>query len=68
MVIGDFNRKGINWDSFYLTSLNDYAFIEAIRDSYLTQHIKTPTRGRGTNEPSTLDLLFTSKEEAIEGY
>ena len=41
-------------------------FIEATRDSYLIQHILTPTRGRGTNEPSLIDLIFTSNEESTE--
>ena len=35
-------------------------------DSYLTQHILTPTRGRGTNEPSLIDLVFSSNAESIE--
>ena len=48
-------------------SSEDYDFIEAVRDSYLTQHIKSPTRGRGgSDQPSTFDLLFTSREDAIE--
>ena len=32
----------------------------------MTQHINAPTRGRGTNKPATLDLVFTSNEESIE--
>ena len=40
--------------------------IETTRDSFLTQHILTPTRGRTTNDPSLLDLFFTSNEENIE--
>jgi len=66
VVLGDFNRKEIDWEVLSSPSNDDNAFIEAIRDSYMTQHILQPTRGRGTDEPSTLDLLFTSKEEAIE--
>ena len=31
--------------------------MEAVIDSYLTQHYKTPTRGRGTSRPSGLDLF-----------
>ena len=44
---------------------DDCAFLEATRDSFLTQHISTLTRGRGTNEPSLIDLVFTSNEESI---
>ena len=35
-------------------------------DSFLTQHISTPTRGRGSNNPSLIDLVFTSNEDSIE--
>ena len=66
IIVGDFNRKEIDWTNMTSKSSEDYDFIEAVRDSYLTQHIKSPTRGRGTDQPSTLDLLFTSREDAIE--
>ena len=66
LIVGDFNRKDINWDTVTSPSDGDCKFIESIRDSYLTQHILTPTRGRGTSKPSLIDLLFTSKEECIE--
>ena len=47
-------------------STNDNDFIEAVRDSYLIQHVMQPTGGRGTNEPSALDLKFTAGEQDIE--
>ena len=37
-----------------------------INCKYSLKHILTPTRGRCTNDPSLLDLLFTSIEENIE--
>ena len=37
-------------------------FIEAVRDCYFFQHISKPTRSRGTDTPSVLDLLFTDEE------
>ena len=40
------------------TSQDDNNFIETVMDSYLTQHVLTPTRGRGTNEPSLIDLKY----------
>ena len=64
-VIGDFNRKNINWITATSTS-DDCRFVEATRDSFLTQHILTPTRARGSDEPSILDLLFTSRNEIVE--
>ena len=35
----------------------EFKFIEKLRDCYLIQHITEPTRGRGTTEPSLLDLV-----------
>jgi len=66
VVMGDFNRKGIDWHEVTASCDNDMAFIESVRDSYMTQHIKSPTRGRGSDEPSTLDLLFTTESDVIE--
>ena len=66
LILGDFNRKTINWDTVSSTSGDDCAFIEAVRDGFLTQHILSPTRGRGTNEPSLIDLVFSTDEQEIE--
>ena len=48
------------------TSQDDNKFIEAVMDSYLTQHILTHIRGRGTNESSLIDLVISSNAESIE--
>ena len=66
VILGDFNRKSIDWVTAMSASDDDCEFIEATRDSFLTQHVSTPTRGRGTNDPSLIDLVFTSNEENIE--
>ena len=66
MILGDFNRKSIDWVTAMSVSDDDNEFIEATRNSFLTQQLSTPTRGRGTNEPSLIDLVFTSNEESIE--
>ena len=66
VIVGDFNRKDINWNTVSSSSEDNCKFIEATRDSFLTQDILSPTRGRGTNDPSLLDLFFTSNEENIE--
>ena len=66
VVAGDFNRKYINWKTVSSSSEDDMKFIEAARDSFLIQHIKTPTRGRGTNKPSLIDLFFTTNAESVE--
>ena len=41
-------------------------FLEVIRKNFLTQHIRNPTRSRGTNKPSILDLVL-SDENFISG-
>ena len=40
--------------------------MEAVRESFLTQHVTEPTRYRGNNTPNTLDLIFTNEEDMIE--
>lgn len=55
IIVGDFNRKDINWETVSATSEEDMKFIEAVQDSFLIQHVKKPTRGRGTNKPSLID-------------
>ena len=66
VILGDFNRKSIDWVTAMSVSDDDCEFIEATRDSFLTQQVSTPTRGRGANKPSLIDLVFTSNEESIE--
>ena len=69
LVVGDFNYKGINWTTWSANvSEKDPAnkFLEAVRDSYLIQHIETATRIRGDQEPSLLDLVLTNEEGMIE--
>ena len=47
LILGDLNRKDIDWDMVTSTSHDDNNFIEAVMDSYLTQHMLTPTREDG---------------------
>ena len=44
----------------------EFMFIEKLRDCYFIQHISEPTRGRGTTEPSLIDLVITSEDFEIE--
>ena len=70
LLFGDFNLPGIDWKSWSspISNINhiENKFIECARDCYLFQHITEPTRLRGTDQPSTLDLVFTSEENMIE--
>lgn len=69
LIIGDFNYNRINWEDSTTSGgvdSNEFLFIETLRDAYLYQHIVKPTRGRGTNLPSTLDLVMTNEENMID--
>ena len=66
-IVGDFNYRQINWATWTTPNSenNDEAkFIEAIRDSFLHQHVEKPTRRRGNDDPSLLDLILT--DEAMQ--
>ena len=68
LFAGDFNYPHIDWNTYeHRGTENDkeFLFIETLRDCYLTQHIMKPTRGRGDNNPSILDLVLTNNENII---
>jgi len=64
LVMGDLNYPEIDWMT-WTTPKNcdsdEYHFIEAVRDTFLNQHVTVPTRVRGKDKPSTLDLIFTNE-------
>ena len=67
-LVGDFNYGKINWE--YWSSpceedSNEERFLDALRDSYLYQHVLEPTRQRRSDKPSTLDLILTGEENQI---
>ena len=67
-IVGDFNFRDINWISWTTIHNEDSTeakFIEAVKDSFYHQHIDKPTRRRGTDNPSQLDLIFTDEEMQI---
>ncbi|XP_057310035.1 uncharacterized protein LOC130648032 [Hydractinia symbiolongicarpus] len=67
LVNGDFHYPKIDWDNWTAhgneKSLN---FIKCLRDCYFNQLITKPTRGRGNNNPSILDLVITNDDDFIE--
>ena len=68
-VVGDFNYREINWINNSTTVSENHPatkFLECIRDAYLYQHVKEPTRVRENNEPSTLDFVLTNEESMVE--
>ena len=67
-IVGDFNYNKINWSNWSSPCSPDSKeelFLEALRDSFLYQHVLEPTRCRGTDEPSTIDLIITNEEAQV---
>ena len=68
MLYGGFNYKHINWETWSTSKSKDSEeekFLEALKDSFLFQHVTQPTRHRGSDEPSILDLVLTNEEMQI---
>ena len=60
-IVGDFNLRDTNWSMWTnpcSENSTETSFVEAVRDSYLYQHVKKVTRRRGNDDPSMLDLIF----------
>ena len=67
-LVGDFNYREINWNSWttpHGESSKESKFIEAVRDSFLFQHVQEPTRVRGNDNPSMIDLIFSNEEHQV---
>ena len=69
VVCGDFNYPDMDWPEG-LSPRDDSPpaskFMDAVRDSFLVQHVRKPTHFRAEQTPNVLDLIFTS-EEALVG-
>ena len=67
ILTGDFNCE-INWETLeaksHPTNWNEN-LLDLITDHCLHQHVNKPTRCRGTDKPSMLDLIFTRQPEDI---
>jgi hypothetical protein len=65
LIMGDFNFTDIDWAEWSTPHNEDhleFTFLECARDTFLHQHVTKPTRGRNGQNPSTLDLIFTTEE------
>ena len=65
LICGDFNRSEIDWGTWTPHSDAARTLVETLQDSYLFQHVTEPTRLRGTDNPSLLDLVLTNEELMI---
>ena len=62
LVVGDFNYPKIDWEHYPTSSSpNDLnsKFLECTRDCFFEQFISEPTRGRGSSQPTLIDLVLT---------
>ena len=62
-VVGDFNIPRIQWSATHANPVGskEAKFIYIIVECYLYQHTNGPTRCRGDDMPSQLDLTFTNE-------
>ena len=76
VIMGDPNLPKVHWDEEegtvygYCSSDNpkmyENRFLECIRDCYYFQHVTEPTRQRGSDTPSTLDLILSNEEHMVK--
>ena len=68
LIMGDFNYPGIDWELLNArggSGSRESIFLESIMNTYLHQHVMSPTRCRGKDNPSILDLILTNEEQMI---
>lgn len=68
VIVGDLNYPNINWQDLVSDERegsDSDLFVECLRDCFLTQHVDKPTRFRGDQKPSILDLILTNEENVV---
>merc|ERR1711980_80850 len=71
IMVGDFNCRRIDWSNYEVKKeeVKDWSWNKELfnlaTQSLLHQHINEPTRMRGEDRPTILDLLFTRTEEEV---
>jgi hypothetical protein len=71
LIMGDFNFKDIDWDNYYSNKTEEnitceLQFVENLKDNFLYQHVREPTRFRDGQNPSLDDLILTNEEDMVE--
>jgi hypothetical protein len=69
LIFGDFNYGQIDWKHYRVNAGDNsepQKFFDVIQDTFLYQHVNFPTRFRGDDEPSLLDLVFTNEEHMVD--
>ena len=77
LVMGDFNFKNIDWETNTIKNTSkinayeeqvkkpDETFLKTIQDIFLYQQVNHPTRARGSNKPSLIDLILTNEKNMV---
>ena len=68
LLCGDFNYPEINWKTFEINAGPFSApakFLNCVNDNYLQQHVTKPTRRRGKDKPSLIDLVVTENSQTL---
>ena len=68
LIVGDFNFGDIDWETGRSSATEthmSHQFIEAVQDSFLHQHVQSPTRYRLGQVPHILDLVLTNEEGMV---
>jgi hypothetical protein len=64
-ITGDFNYTNLRWDGTWPENDQDNEFVESLRDAFLTQMVRKPTRCRDKQASNILDLVLISDEDMI---
>jgi len=68
-LVGDFNFSHIDWSSVQGNSSSCFTcnrFVDVLQKNFLTQHVQSATRARGTDTPHLLDLVITDTPDIIQ--
>ena len=71
VLMGDFNLKNIKWSDLGLgtatseSNKEEIMLINTLSNNYLVQLVQNPTRGRGKDKPSLIDLVITNDDKAV---
>ena len=74
LVAGDFNQPDVNWEteSAKFQSRNELepndacTFLNFFHDTYLFQHVQSPTHFRSDQRPTLIDLILSSEEGMVQ--
>jgi len=62
LIVGDFKFADINWNKWEGHTPARNKFLHKIQGNFLSQHVTSPARARGANEPSLLDLVISNED------